>query len=154
MEPLNAESPSAPRGAEALKRRPSYSEESEGRDDLTARVIGAAVAVHQVLGPGMLESAYQACICEELRHRQLRFESELSLPIHYRERKLEERYRMDLVVEASLVVELKSVDRLAQVHIAQLLTYLRLGKYERGLLINFNVARLTDGIRRVSLRRR
>src|SRR5690606_32443103 len=105
VETLNAESPNSPSAAEGplARRRASYSAESEGHDDLTARVIGAAIAVHKELGPGMLESAYHACMCEELRHRQLRFESELSLPIRYRSRDLEERYRIDLVVESTLV---------------------------------------------------
>jgi GxxExxY protein len=130
--------------------RTRFSPESEGRDGLTERVIGAAIAVHRVLGPGLLESAYQACLCHELRRAGLSIDPGRSLPIVYDGVQLEARYRLDLVVNDRLVLELKAVDQLLPVHTAQLATYLRLGGFPRGLLINFNVTRLVSGIRRVS----
>ncbi len=131
----------------------TYSPEKEGHDALTERVIAGAIAVHRELGPGMLESAYQACLRQELHAHSIAFDSEVHLPIIYRGRQLKEHFRVDLLVERQLVIEVKSVDLIAPVHLAQLLTYLRIGQFERGLLINFNVARLTKGIRRVSLKR-
>lgn len=137
---------------EARPRRATYSAGREGRDALTADVISAGIYVHRALGPGLLESVYHACLCEEFRHRGLRFESEIALPIEYRGRRLEERFRIDLIIESDLLIEVKSVEQILPVHVAQVLTYLRLGGFERALLLNFNVARLTQGIRRISLR--
>ena len=121
------------------------------RDALTEEIIGAAIDVHRVLGPGLLESAYQECLCVELGLRQLRFASQQELPVEYKGRRVDLGYRLDLVVENLVVLELKSVERLLPLHEAQLLTYLRLGRFPTGLLLNFNVPVLKDGIRRMKL---
>lgn len=116
---------------------------------LSKRVIGAAIEVHRHLGPGLLESAYQACLAEELRYLRIPFEEQVPLPLTYRDRKLDCGYRLDFVVGSGLVLELKSVDEIAPIHVAQLLSYLRLSTRGLGLLINFNVPILKNGIRRV-----
>jgi GxxExxY protein len=121
------------------------------RDSLTEEIIGAAIEVHRALGPGLLESAYQECLCAELGLRDLRFVSQLVLPIEYKGLHVDAGYRLDLVVAEKVVVELKAVERLLPLHEAQLLTYLRLGTYSTGLLLNFNVPVLKDGIRRMKL---
>lgn len=130
--------------------RTPYTREAEGTDELTRRVIGAAIAVHRALGPGMLESAYQACLCHQLRRDGFIVDEQRSLPIVFDGVRLEESYRLDVVVEDRLAIELKAVDRLLPVHTAQLATYLRMSGLPTGLLINFNVTRLVHGIRRVS----
>ena len=117
-------------------------------DRLTHEIIGAAIAVHRALWPGLLESAYEACLAFELTERGLKVEQQKPLPAVYREVKVDCGYRLDLLVEDSVIVELKSVDQLAPIHDAQLLSYLRLADLQVGLLINFNVKVLTDGIRR------
>jgi GxxExxY protein len=116
--------------------------------DLTGQIIGAAIDVHRVLGPGLLESAYQACMCRELTLRDLSHRTQVELPVHYKGVRIECGYRIDLVVNNRIVVELKSVEHLLAVHEAQLLTYLRLSGIKVGLLINFNVAILRRGILR------
>ncbi|MBK8524538.1 MAG: GxxExxY protein [Betaproteobacteria bacterium] len=121
------------------------------RDSLTEEIIGAAIEVHRALGPGLLESAYQECLCAELGLRDLRFVSQLVLPVEYKGLHVDAGYRLDLVVADKVVVELKAVERLLPLHEAQLLTYLRLGGYSTGLLLNFNVPVLKDGIRRMKL---
>ena len=121
------------------------------RDSLTEEIIGAAIDVHRVLGPGLLESAYQECLCIELGLRNLRFVSQQELPVEYKGRRVDLGYRLDLVVEDEVVLELKSVERLLPLHEAQLLTYLRLGRFPTGLLLNFNVPVLKNGIRRMKL---
>ncbi len=121
------------------------------RDPLTEEIIGAAIDVHRALGPGLLESAYEACLCLELGLRGLGFSSQVALPVDYKGRRVDAGYRLDLVVERKVVVELKAVERLLPVHEAQLLTYLRLGGFPTGLLLNFNVPVLKDGIRRMKL---
>ncbi|MBP6656110.1 MAG: GxxExxY protein [Propionivibrio sp.] len=121
------------------------------RDALTEEIIGAAIDVHRVLGPGLLESAYQECLCVELGSRNLRFVSQLELPVEYKGYRVDVGYRLDLIVENRIVLELKAVERLLPVHEAQLLTYLRLGCFRTGLLLNFNVPVLKDGIRRMKL---
>ena len=119
-------------------------------DALTQQIIGAAIAVHRELGPGLLESSYEACLTFELVERRLRFERQKPLPLVYRGRTLDCGYRIDLLVEEEVVVEVKSVERLEPIHIAQVLSYLRLSSRKVGLLINFNVKWLADrGIRRV-----
>ena len=123
----------------------------EQQDQLTSGIIGAAIEVHQHLGPGLLESAYVVCLAHELSKRGFRFELEKTLPVTYKEVKLDVGYRLDLLVEGQVVVEVKAVDGLAAVHEAQLLSYLKLGGYKRGLLINFNVKVLRDGIKRMVL---
>ena len=117
-------------------------------DRLTHEIIGAAIAVHRALGPGLLESAYEACLAFELTDRGLKVEQQKPMPVIYREVELDCGYRLDLLVEDSVIVELKSVDQLAPIHDAQVLSYLRLAHRQVGLLINFNVKVLTDGIRR------
>ena len=117
-------------------------------NQMTQAVIGAAMEVHRALGPGLLESAYQECLCRELTVRGLPFERQRPLPLEYKGIRLECGYRLDLLVAGTVVVEVKSVEALALVHEAQLLTYLRLGGWKVGLLINFNVPLLKQGIRR------
>ena len=119
------------------------------KDLLTEQIIGAAIEVHRALGPGLLESAYEECLCIELGLRGLRFSSQAALPIEYKGRLISGGYRLDLVVEDKVVVELKAVERLLPLHEAQLLTYLKLGDFSTGLLMNFNVPVLKDGIRRM-----
>lgn len=126
--------------------------ETQRVNAITDKVIGAAIEVHRVLGPGLLETAYEECLCYELSCRGLRFERQVSLPVVYKEIKLDCGYRMDLVVEGTVVLELKSVEQLLPIHEAQLLTYLKLRNYVIGLLINFNVPVLKQGIRRIVLK--
>ncbi len=121
------------------------------RDPLTDKVIGLAIEVHRVLGPGLLESAYEECFCYELKSNEISFRRQALLPVVYKKIKLDCGYRMDVVVDDRLVVELKTVDRLMPIHDAQLLTYLKLSKIRTGLLLNFNTAVLKDGIRRLVL---
>jgi len=120
------------------------------RDKLTEQVIGCAIEVHRTLGPGLLESAYQQALAYELSQTELAFLLEVPLSFDYKQIQLDCGYRLDLLVEDSLIVELKSVDELKGIHTAQLLTYLKLTGFKTGLLINFNVERLVDGIKRVS----
>ena len=117
-------------------------------NETTHAIIGAAIEVHRQLGPGLLESAYLECLSRELILRGIPFEREKPLPLEYKGVRLECGYRLDLLVAGSVVVEVKAVDALAPVHDAQLLTYLRLGGWRVGLLINFNVAVLKNGIHR------
>lgn len=121
----------------------------EQDDQLTRQIIGAAMRIHSQLGPGLLESAYEACLEFELRERGLEVERQKPLPIIYREVQLDCGYRLDLLVQNTVVVELKSVDQLMPIHTAQLLSYLRLSGIRVGLLINFNVEQLRKGIRRI-----
>jgi GxxExxY protein len=118
-------------------------------NQLTERVIGACIEIHKTLGPGLLESAYEVCLCHELRLAGLGFERQRPLPVAYKGVQLDCGYRLDVVVENKLVVELKSVDALAPIHDAQLLTYLKLSGLTVGLLINFNVPVLRRGIKRI-----
>jgi GxxExxY protein len=122
--------------------------ESEEDDPLTFAVIGAAMEVHRILGPGLLESVYQRSLCHELTLRGIAHEPLVRLPVNYKGLDLGDDLVIDIMVEGNLVVELKAVDALAAVHEAQLLTYLRLSRRRVGLLINFNVRFLKDGIRR------
>ena len=115
-------------------------------DLLTQRVIGFAIEVHRQLGPGLLESAYEECLCHDLHLRDLAFQRQIDLPVAYKGLKLDCGYRLDIVVEDSVVVELKSIEHILPIHQAQLLTYLRLGEKRVGLIINFNVAVLKNGI--------
>jgi len=122
--------------------------ERERLSKITERIIGAAMQVHRTLGPGLLESAYEACLSYELRKGGLDVEQQKPVPLVYEEVKLECGYRMDLLVERSVVVEVKFVEALVPVHAAQTLSYLRLSGCKLALLINFNVTVLKDGIRR------
>jgi GxxExxY protein len=116
-------------------------------NDITHTIIGAAMEVHKRLGPGLLESAYEECLLHELRIRKMSVERQKGLPVIYKEVKLDCGYRLDLLVEGRVVVELKSVENLAPIHEAIILTYLRLSGQKTGLLINFNVTVLKDGVR-------
>lgn len=118
-------------------------------DNITGKIIGAAIDVHRELRPGLLESAYEACLAHELSTRGLRFEQQKVLPVKYKGVYVECGYRLDLVVEDLVIVELKSIDKLTPVHEAQLLSYLRLSGKPAGLLINFNVKLLKQGIKRL-----
>ena len=111
-------------------------------------IIGKAIEVHRALGPGLLESAYQECLYHELINEGLKVEKEKPMPIIYKDIKLDHGYRLDLLVENKVVIEIKTVDTLIDVHTAQILTYLKLGDYKLGLLINFNVPLLKEGIKR------
>ena len=119
---------------------------------LTGLVIGAAIEVHKALGPGLLESAYEECLCRELELelKGIPFERQKELPIEYRGAKLDCGYRLDIVVAGRLILELKACENLQPIHEAQLLTYLKLTGIKYGLLINFNVPVLKDGIRRIA----
>jgi GxxExxY protein len=117
--------------------------------DLTGQVIGSAIKIHNELGPGLLESTYKACLFHRLTTSGLMVVREKPVPLIFDEIKLECGYRLDLLVENKLVLEVKSVDALNDIHMAQTLTYMKLGDYKLGLLINFNVLRLKDGIRRL-----
>lgn len=116
---------------------------------ITEQIIGAAMDVHRVIGPGLLESAYEACLAFELRSRGFRVEQQKSLPVVYKEVKLDCGYRLDMVVNDSVIVEVKAVERLNAVHDAQLLSYLRLMDCRVGLLLNFHCTMLKHGIRRI-----
>jgi len=118
---------------------------------LTRAIISSAIEVHRALGPGLLESAYQACLCRELQLHNLSFREQVELPVIYKDVKLGCGHRIDFIVEEKVVVELKAIDGIQPVHHAQLLTYLRLSGLRVGLLINFNVPVLKDGIRRLVL---
>ena len=123
-------------------------EDRERLDRITEAIIGAAIEVHRVLGPGLLKSAYEAYLHHELVQRGLQVEVQKPLPVVYRGVTLECGYRLDLVVEDAVVVEIKAVDALVPIHEAQLLSYLKLSGYRVGVLMNFNVLKLKDGIRR------
>ena len=113
---------------------------------LTRDILGAAIEVHRVFGPGLLESAYETALCHELHARGITFQRQIDLPIKYKGVALESTFRMDLVVRNTVIVELKSVEKTLPIHASQLLTYLRLSGYPIGLLINFNVPNLRNGI--------
>lgn len=120
-------------------------------EELAKMVIGPVIEVHRELGPGLLKSAYQACLIKELEEIGLTVKSEISLPIVYKGLKLDHGYRIDILVEDKLVLELKAVEALTDVHIAQMLTYLKLGDHRLGLLLNFHVKLMKHGIKRVIL---
>jgi GxxExxY protein len=124
-------------------------DEKERLNQLSAEVIKAAIQVHKQLGPGLLESAYEACLRYELGKQGIPVRTQVELPVIYDEIKLDIGFRLDLLVTDSIVVELKAVDKVTPVHEAQLLTYLKLGNFKLGLLINFNVTLLKDGIKRM-----
>ena len=123
--------------------------EKEKLNQITEAVIGAAVDIHRTLGPGLLESAYEACLAFELAEHGLKIEQQKPLPVVYRGVKLDCGYRLDILVEEAVIVEVKSIDRLAPIHKAQLLSYLKLSGCKVGLLINFNVKVLKDGVVRM-----
>jgi GxxExxY protein len=130
-----------------VEREPGVPEQNHlVHSELTGEIIASAVEVHRHLGPGLLESAYQACLCHELAIRHIEFRTEVALPVDYKSIHLDCGYRMDMVVAGKIAVELKSVDKLLPIHQDQLLTYLRLSGMRAGLLINFNVLMLRQGI--------
>jgi GxxExxY protein len=140
---------------EYLRRRQcfvmAYDEAAEGKDLLTERIIGAAIEVHRHLGPGLLESTYEQCLCWELSDAGLRFDRQLPIPLRYKGHSVPGAYRPDLVVDGCVIVEIKAVDREASVHEAQLLTYMRHSEIKTGLLLNFNCPLLKEGVKRFSL---
>ena len=117
-------------------------------NEISKIIIGKAIEVHKELGPGLLESAYQECLYYELQNSGLKVKKEIALPIRYKEIKLDHGYRIDLLVEGKVVIELKTVEFLSEVHTAQILTYMKLGNYKLGLLLNFHVKLLKEGIKR------
>jgi GxxExxY protein len=121
------------------------------RDVLTDRIIGFAIEVHRHLGPGLLESAYEECLCFELNQIGIDFKRQVPLPVVYKSVRLDCGYRIDIVVEGRLILELKAIERLMAIHEAQVLTYMRLSGIHTGLLLNFNTPVLKDGIRRLML---
>jgi GxxExxY protein len=118
-------------------------------NELSNKIIGAAIEVHKPLGPGLLESAYEECMCHELTLRSLTYERQKPLPIVFKRKKLDCGYRLDIVVEKAIVLELKSCQKIEPIHKAQLLTYLKLSGLHLGLLLNFNTALMRDGIIRI-----
>jgi GxxExxY protein len=124
--------------------------ETQSHNEITEQIIGACIEIHRQLGPGLLESVYEECLCHELSVRGIRFERQKPLPIRYKTVLLECGYRLDLVVEGMIIVELKTVEQLLPIHEAQLLTYLKLSSLTLGLLINFNVPVLKNGIKRIA----
>ena len=120
-------------------------------NEFSKRVIGIAIEVHSALGPGLLESAYKECLFYKIKQQGLFVEKEKPMPLLFEEVKLDCGYRLDLLVEGKLVVEVKAVEALNNIHLAQVLTYLKIGQFKLGLLMNFNVPRLKDGIKRVIL---
>ena len=129
----------------------STEDTEEESNSITGKIIGAAIDIHRALGPGLLESAYEACLIYELRLRKLKVESQKAIPIFYKDVLLDCGYRADLVVEDQAIVEIKSVSNLASIHEAQLLSYLKLSGCKIGLLLNFNVKYLKEGIRRMKI---
>jgi GxxExxY protein len=120
-------------------------------EELTGQIRGAAIEVHRELGPGLLESAYEQRLCYELKSRRIPFQRQLDLPVVYKGLPLDCGYRIDVMVDDSIVLELKAVESLAPIHDAQLMTYLKLSHKKLGLLMNFNVALMKDGIKRIVL---
>jgi GxxExxY protein len=120
-------------------------------DPLTEKIIGFAIEVHRQIGPGLLESAYEECLCYELKEHGIGFRRQVPLPVVYKGVRLHCGYRMGVLVEDELILELKTAERLMPIHEAQMLTYLKLSGVRTGLLLNFNTAVLKDGLRRISL---
>ena len=120
-------------------------------EEIFKTILDSSFQVHSLLGPGLLESAYESCLFYELSQKGLRVEQQKALPLVYKEVKLDAGYRIDLIVEGRIIIEIKSVDFLSDVHLAQILTYLKLSHCKLGLLVNFNVRHLKDGIKRVIL---
>jgi GxxExxY protein len=119
-------------------------------NQLSSKIIGAAIEVHKAIGPGLLESAYEKCLCQELKLRGFSFENQKPLPLFYKGEKLDCGYRMDVVVEKTIIVEMKSCEKIEPIHKAQLLTYLKLSGLRLGLILNFNVPVMRDGIARIA----
>ena len=126
-------------------------EPSEAVDRVATEIVDAAYKVHSELGPGLMESVYEVCLAHELAKRGLAVRRQVQLPVVYDGIEFEAGYRIDLVVQDLVIIELKSVESLLQIHVAQILTYLKLGGYKLGFLVNFNVNRIKDGIKRIVL---
>jgi GxxExxY protein len=122
-----------------------------GRDPLTEKIIGCAIEVHRNLGPGLLESAYEQCMIHEMAMQRVPFRSQVPLPVQYKGVHLDCGYRLDILAAEQVIVELKSVEKMTGLHEAQLLTYMKLAGIDRGLLINFNIQRLVDGVKRFKI---
>lgn len=118
-------------------------------NEISSKIIGACIEVHKQLGPGLLESTYEACLAHELNLMGLEIRQQVALPVIYKEIKLNAGYRIDMIVENKVIIEIKSVDALAPIHTAQILTYLKLKEIKLGLLINFNQVKLIDGLKRI-----
>lgn len=118
-------------------------------NEISRQIIGAAIEVHKQLGPGLLESSYEACLAYELRQSGLEVKTQVALPVIYKDVKLDVGYRIDLIVENKVIIEVKAVESLADIHTAQLLTYLKLKDLKLGLLINFNHVRVASGVKRI-----
>ena len=118
---------------------------------MASEVVDAAFQVHKTIGPGLLESVYQSCLCYELSSRKIPFQTELALPIHYKNIRLDAGLRLDILVDDSIILELKAVEQLIPLHEAQLLSYLKLADKRLGFLLNFNVPRMKDGMKRIIL---
>ena len=131
------------------QRSTEIGEEISFENNLATNVIGLAIEVHKELGPGLLESSYQECLYYELVNHGFKVEKQKTLPLVYKEVQLEAGYRIDLIVENKLIIEIKSVESLNDIHLAQTITYLKLSKCKLGLLMNFNVVKLKEGIKRV-----
>lgn len=120
-------------------------------NEITEKIIGCGITVHKILGPGLLESAYEECLCHELYLNGIKFERQKPLPLIYKDVRLDCGYRIDLLIEEKIIVEIITIDKINDVHLAQVLTYLRLSKCSIGLIMNFNVNQLIKGIKRVVL---
>ena len=118
-------------------------------NEISSKIISAAIEAHRHLGPGLLESAYEICLAYELKQRGLIFQTQVALPVIYKGIKLDAGYRIDILVENKVIIEIKAVEYLAEIHTAQFLTYLRLKNLKLGLIINFNNVRVVDGIKRI-----
>ncbi|HTO34871.1 MAG TPA: GxxExxY protein [Flavobacterium sp.] len=118
-------------------------------NEISKKIIGAVIEVHKQLGPGLLESSYEICLAYELKQLGLSIQTQVALPVVYKEVKLEAGYRIDILVENKVIIEIKAVEALADIHTAQLLTYLKLKDLKLGLLINFNSLRVIDGVKRI-----
>ena len=118
-------------------------------NEISKKIIGAAIEVHKQLGPGLLESSYEVCLAYELRQQGLNIQTQVALPVVYKEVKLEAGYRIDVLVENKVIIEIKALEALADIHTAQILTYLKLKDLKLGLLINFNSVKVIDGVKRV-----
>jgi len=128
---------------------PQGTQGTQGLNNISGEIIHAAMAVHSTLGPGLLESVYESCLCHELNKCGMATQTQLTLPVHYDGLELDTGYRIDILVENHVIIELKAVDKLLPIHQAQLLTYLKLSGKALGLLINFNTVHLRDGIKRM-----
>ncbi|RLL51519.1 GxxExxY protein [Mariprofundus sp. EBB-1] len=142
-------SPQSPRGVSLATQFTSSTLGTQRLNEISGEIIDAAMAVHSALGPGLMERIYEICLQQELKQRGLKVKTQIQLPVHYNGLTLDSGYRLDVLVEDAIIVELKSVDKLQPIHQAQLLTYLKLANKSLGLLINFNTVHLKDGIKRM-----